>query len=115
MDVDATITSDINATTSGGQQHSEAKKAELIKTNSCFYCEKPGHQANVCCKKQADCGQPSGHFKTVRTGTIPIMPDFQNPDSVANFLQSNMDSLDENAKLSIIETLVPKDFTEARN
>ena len=56
MDVNATVTSDINATTSGRQQHSEAKKAELIKNNSCFYCEKPGHQANICRKKQADRG-----------------------------------------------------------
>jgi len=40
MDVDATVTSDINTI---GQQHSEAKKAELMKNNLCFYCEKQGH------------------------------------------------------------------------
>ena len=114
MDVDATTTSDINATTSG-QQHSEAKKAELMRSNSCFYCEKPGHQAKDCRKKQTDRGQPSGHFKTVQTGTIPIMPNFQDPDSISGFLKDNMDSLDENTKLSIIKTLMLKDFTEARN
>jgi len=113
MDVDATVTSDINATTSGRQQHSEAKKAELIKTNSCFYCEKPGHRANVCRKKQADRGNHNG--QAVRTGNAPIMPNFQDSDSIAEFLQNNMDSLDENTKLSIIETLMPKDFPVALN
>jgi len=48
-------------------------------------------------------------------GNAPIMPNFQDPDSVSGFLKDNMDSLDENTKLSIIETLMPKDFTEARN
>jgi len=113
MDIDATVTSDINATTSGRQQHSEAKKVELIKTNSCFYCEKPGHRANVCRKKQADRGNHNG--QAVRTGIAPTMPNFQDSDSIAEFLQNNMDSLDENTKLSIIETLMPKDFSVALN
>jgi len=113
MDVDATVTQSINATAGGRQQHSEAKKAELMKSNSCFYCEKPGHRANVCRKKQADRGNNNG--QTVRMGNAPIMPDFQDPDSISGFLRDNMDSLDENTKLSIIETLMPKDFTEARN
>jgi len=113
MDVDAMVTSDINATTSGRQQHSKAKKTELIKNNSCFYCEKPGHRANVCHKKQADRGNHNG--QTVRLGNTPVMPNFQDSDSITEFLQDNMDSLDENTKLSIIETLMPKDFTEARN
>jgi len=43
MDVDATVTSDINTTTGRGQQHSEAKKAELMRSNLCFYCEIKGH------------------------------------------------------------------------
>ena len=50
MDVDTTVTSDINAT-GRGQQHSEAKKVELMRSNSCFYCEKQGHQAKDCHKK----------------------------------------------------------------
>jgi len=115
MDVDTTVTSDINAT-GGGQQHSKAKKAELMRSNSCFYCEKQGHQAKDCRKKQADPSNFSGRPKeTVRMGNIPIMPDFQDPDSVSRFLKNNMDSFDESTKLSIIETLMPKDFTEARN
>jgi len=43
MDVNATVTSDINATAGRGQQHSEAKKAELMRSNLCFYCEIKGH------------------------------------------------------------------------
>jgi len=116
MDIDTTVTLDINATAGRGQQHSKAKKAELMRSNSCFYCEKQGHRAKDCRKKQADRGNFSGPPKeTVRMGNAPIMPDFQNLDSVGEFLKDNMDSLDENTKLSIIETLMPKDFTEAQN
>jgi len=43
MDVDATVTTDINATAGRGQQHSKAKKAELMRSNLCFYCEIKGH------------------------------------------------------------------------
>jgi len=114
MDVDATVTSDIGATTSGRQQHSEAKKADLMRSNSCFYCEKQGHRAKDCRKKQADRNNFSSH-PSIRMGNAPIMPNFQDPDSISGFLKDNMDSLDENTKLSIIETLMPKDFTEAQN
>jgi len=113
MDVDTTITEDIRAA-GRGQQHSEAKKAELMKNNACFYCENRGHQAKDCRKKQADHGNYSGHLKeTVQMGNAPVIPDFQDLDSITGFLKDNMDSLDENTKLSIIEKLMPKDFTKA--
>jgi len=116
MDIDATVTSDINTTAGKGQQHSKAKKVELMRSNSCFYCEKQGHQANVCHKKQADCGNFSSCPKeNVQTGNIPMMPDFQDPESISRFLKDNIDSFAESTKLSIIETLMPEDFTEARN
>jgi len=41
------------------------------------------------------------------------MPNFQDPDSITKFLKDNMDSLEEDTKLSIIEKLMPKDFTKA--
>ena len=114
MDVDAAITSDINATTSGGQ-HSEAKKAELMRSNSCFYCEKPGHRANVCRKKQADRSNFSGCPKEAsRTGNI-AMPDFQDPDKFAEFMKDNMDYFSEEARLGFVEKLMPKDFQAALN
>ena len=118
MDVDATVTQNINATASG-QQHSEAKKAELIRSNSCFYCEKPGHRANVCCKKQADRGNFSGRSNNsrepTRANTTPIMPDISNLDTFANYLKDNMDSFSEETRLGFVETLMPKDFPKARN
>ena len=118
MDVDATVTSDINAT-AGGQQHSEAKKAELMRSNLCFYCEKQGHQANVCRKKQADHGNFSGRSnnprESARAHVTPVMPDFQNLDSVADFMKDNMDSFSEDARLGFVEKLMPKDFPAALN
>jgi len=115
MDVDATVISDINATAGRGQQHFEAKKAELIRSNSCFYCEIKGHQAKDCCKKLADRGNFSGCFnkETVQTGDAPIMPDIQNLDSLADYLKENMDSFDEDTKLDFIGKLMPKDFPKA--
>src|SRR5207302_7304474 len=44
MDVDAVRTTN----------HSEEKKAELMKGNQCFYCKIKGHRAKDCCKKAAD-------------------------------------------------------------
>jgi len=118
MDVDATVTQEINATASG-QQHSEAKKAELMRSNSCFYCEKQGHRANVCRKKQADRGNFSGRSNNsrepARANTTPIMPDISNLDTFANYLKDNMDSFSEEARLGFVETLMPKDFPTARN
>ena len=115
MDVDAT---EINATASG-QQHSEAKKAELMKSNSCFYCEKQGHRANVCRKKQADRGNFSGHpgnsREPIRVKAAPTMPDISDLDTFANYLKDNMDSFNEETRLGFVEKLMGKDFPEARN
>jgi len=118
MDVDATVTSDINAATGGGQQHSEAKKADLMRSNLCFYCKKQGHRARDCCKKQADCGNFSGRPNNPREPTrahvAPTMPDIQNLDNFADYLKENMDSFDEDTKLDFIQKLMPKDFTGAQ-
>jgi len=118
MDVDATVTSDINATTSG-QQHSETKKAELMRSNSCFYCEKQGHRANVCRKKQADRGNFSGRSNNPREPTrvnaTPIMPDISDLDTFANYLKDNMDSFSEETRLGFVEKLMSKDFPVALN
>jgi len=37
------------------------------------------------------------------------------PGDISNFLKDNMGLLDEDTKLSIVESLMPKDFTEAQN
>jgi len=118
MDVDATVTTDINATTSG-QQHSEAKKAELMRSNSCFYCEKQGHRANVCHKKQADRGNSSGRSNNssgpTRANATPIMPDISDLDTFADYLKENMDSFSEETRLGFVEKLMAKDFPTALN
>jgi len=118
MDVDATVTTDINATTGGGQQHSDAKKAERMRSNSCFYCKKPGHRAKDCRKKQADHGNFSSQFNNprepARAHIAPTMPDIQNLDTFADYLKDNMDSFDEDTKLDFCQKLMPKDFTGAQ-
>jgi hypothetical protein len=50
MDIDAIIMNEVHP----GQTHNTEKHVELMKNNQCFYCEKPGHRANVCRKKIAD-------------------------------------------------------------
>jgi len=37
------------------------------------------------------------------------------PGDISSFLKDNMNLLDEDTKLSIVESLMPKDFTEAQN
>jgi len=118
MDVDATVTQEIN-TIASGQQHSEAKKAELMRSNSCFYCEKQGHRANVCRKKQADRGNFSGRSNNSREPTrvnaAPTMPDISDLDTFANYLKDNMDSFSEETRLGFVEKLMGQDFPAARN
>ena len=118
MDVNATVTSDINATATG-QQHSKAKRAELMRSNSCFYCKKQGHQAKDCHKKQADCGnfsgRPNNPREPARAHVAPTMPDIQNLDNFADYLKDNMDSFSEEARLGFVEKLMPKDFPGALN
>jgi len=90
MDIDATVTTDINATTGRGQQHSEAKKVELMRSNSCFYCEIKGYQAKDCHKKQADCRNfsscPDRPRELAKIYATPITTDLQDPDSFASYI-----------------------------
>ena len=119
MDINATVTTDINAITGRGQQHSEAKKVELMRSNSCFYCKIKGHWAKDCHKKQANhsnfSGCPNNPKEPARVHAAPIILDVQNLDNLAEFLKDNMDSFDEDTKLDFIGKLMPKDFTKAWN
>ena len=107
MDVDANILG-------RGQQHSEAKKAELMKERKCFYCEIKGYQARDCRKKQADRARSSQNTRPIQSISAQESPDMT-PDDISSFLKDNMSSLDEDTKLSIIESLMPKDFPQAQN
>ena len=115
---------DIDAANSRGNQHSEAKKQELMKNNQCFYCEIQGHRAKDCRKKAADChSSGSGRADNPGKGGPPIhnrvsddTPKFNlEPESIANFLKNNMDEISEDDKLSIANSLMPKDFYLAQN
>jgi len=112
---------DVDAARDGkGPQHSEAKKKELMDNNQCFYCEIRGHCVKDCCKKAADrCNfnekKPEGPPPIRnRASTSTPTPDMT-PTDISDFLKENMGSLDEDTKLSIVESLMPKDFSQAQN
>ena len=118
MDVDA-------AKDSRGIQHSEAKKKELMENNQCFYCEIKGHRVKDCHKKATDRRNFNGGQSDKNTrGPPPIhnrvsdadtpTPDMT-PTDISTFLKENMGLLDEDTKLSIVESLMPKDFSQAQN
>ena len=115
MDVDAA---------SGGNQHSEAKKQELMKNNQCFYCEIPGHRAKDCRKKAADRrSSGSGRADNPGKGGPPIhnrvsndTPPFPtDPEGMAEYTKEHMDEFSEDIKLSFVSSLMPKDFHPARD
>ena len=109
MDVDA-----INTTLTDEQ------KTELMRNNACFYCTKPGHRANDCRKKKADrkrssqgtTSRPDNRIRTTETGNTA--PDMTKED-ITKFLKENMDTLDDDTKLSIANSLLPSSFVEAQN
>ena len=98
-----------------GQTHSDTKKQQLMNENKCFYCKIKGHQACICCKKQVDCAK-SGKTTGNNTPTVWNQdPIDMTPNDISGFLKDHMGSLDEDTKLSIIESLMPKDFPQAQN
>jgi len=116
---------DVDATSGQGQQHSEAKKQELMKNNQCFYCEIRGHQVKDCCKKAADhrsfnSGRTDNPGKNksppihnrVSDDTPKIAP---STEEMANFIKDNMDYFSEETKLGFVNSLMPKDFQSAQN
>jgi len=98
-----------------GQTHSDTKKQQLMNENKCFYCKIKGHQARVCCKKLADRAK-SGKIASNDNPTVRNQdPIDMTPDDISSFLKDHMGSLDKDTKLSIIESLMPKDFPQAQN
>ena len=91
-----------------------------MENNQCFYCEIQGHRIKDCHKKAADqCGfseKNSGGPPPIRNcaSTSAPTPDMT-PTDISDFLKENMGSLDKDTKLSIIKSLMPKDFTQAQN
>ena len=88
-----------------------------MKERKCFYCEIKGHQACDCCKKQVDHDRSNqGASKTTQSlSAWNQEPIDMTPDDISGFLKDNMSLLDKDTKLSIIESLMPKDFPQAQN
>jgi len=117
---------DVNAASGRGIQHSKAKKQELMKNNQCFYCKTVGHCARDCRKKTADrcpfnggCadnpvkGRPSPPIYNRASNDTPKFN--MSPEDISSFLKDNMDTISKDHKLSIINSLMPKDFCLAQN
>jgi len=98
-----------------GQTHSNAKKKQLMDENKCFYCEIKGHQARVCRKKIADRAKSGRNTNSDNPTVQGQGPIDMTPDDISSFLTKYMGSLDEDTKLSIIESLMLKDFPQAQN
>jgi len=98
-----------------GQTHSDAKKQQLMNENKCFYCEIRGHQACICCKKIADHAKSGVTAKSDNPTVRNQDPIDMTPDDISGFLKDHMGLLDEDTKLSIIESLMSKDFPQAQN
>jgi len=94
-----------------------------MENNQCFYCEIKGHRIKDCQKKAADRrnfnggqsdknarGPPPIHNRVSNTDTPT--PDMT-PTDISTFLKENMGLLDEDTKLSIVESLMPKDFSQS--
>jgi len=97
---------------------SNKQRAECITSQSYFYCFKVGHQAKDCRKKLAD------HAKGGRRpANKPIQAQGQNhvilfdmtPSDIAQFLKDNVDTIDDETKVSIVEKILPTGFPMGPN
>jgi len=101
-----------------GPELSDKQRAELMTSWSCFYCFKVGHQAKDCHKKLADRARGSG-----RPANKPVQAQGQNhtilfdmtPSDIAQFLKDNVDTIDNETKVSIVEKILPTGFLMGPN
>jgi len=99
-----------------GPELSDKQKAELMTSWSCFYYFKVGHQAKNCCKKQADhtrsSGRPASNSPKIN-GNQSFLD--ITPSNIAQFLKDNMDTIDDEMKVSIVEKILPMGFQMGPN
>jgi len=109
---------DLNTVAIQGPDLSDTQKSKYMANNKCFYCTKIGHRAKDCHKKQADQNQDNGRTTATNIG-VAKPPDItmfdMSPDSIANFLKDNANTMDPNTKLSIIEKILPMGFPMGPN
>ena len=101
-----------------GPEISDKQKAELMANRACFYCFKVGHQAKECRKKLADrarsSGRPAGK-PMQNQGHKQEVPLDMTPSDIAQFLKDNVDTIDDETKVSIVEKILPTGFLTGPN
>jgi len=100
-----------------GPELSDKQKAELMANRACFYCFKIGHQAKECRKKLADraksSGRPAG--KTMQAQGQNTVPLDMTPSDITQFLKDNVDTINNETKVSIVEKILPTGFLMGPN
>jgi hypothetical protein len=84
----------------------EAQKANLIKENKCFYCQKTGHHANVCYKKKHDKGEAT------TTSQVNAVDTSSNQSEAAKTMDGIIGKMMDKEKLKLVKDLLPKDFLQ---
>src|SRR5712691_11345071 len=77
MDINTTVFTELT----------DKDKKTLMNDNACFYCQKPGHRASNCYKKQRDRAQAGGSGDT-KTNNETINLSSITADRITEFLQS---------------------------
>jgi len=101
-----------------GPEILDKQKAKLMASQACFYCFKVGHQAKECRKKLADraksSGKPTGKPMQAQGQSPAILLDMT-PSDIAQFLKDNVDTINDETKVSIIEKILPTGFLTGPN
>jgi hypothetical protein len=84
----------------------EAQKANLIKENKCFYCQKTGHRANVCYKKKRDRGEAT------TTSQVNAADTSNGQTEAAKTMDGIIRKMTDEEKLKLVEDLLLKDFLQ---
>jgi hypothetical protein len=84
----------------------EAQKANLIKENKCFYCQKAGHHANVCYKKKRNKGEITA------TSQVNAADTSNGQTEAAKTMDGIIGKMTDEEKLKLVEDLLPKDFLQ---